>query len=69
MLVLSRRIGEAIVISDQVIVRVTEVRGKRVRLAIAAPAAVPVHREEIQRQRLEFVSTGASMVSALPEPV
>jgi carbon storage regulator len=69
MLVLSRRIGEAIVINDQVLVRVAEVRGNRVRLAIAAPAAVAVHREEIQRKLVEFVPVGESVSPAAEEPV
>jgi carbon storage regulator len=47
MLVLSRKSGEAIVIGDGVEVTVVEVSGNRVKLGIAAPAHVPVHRQEV----------------------
>jgi len=46
-LVLSRKPGEAIRIGGTLMVRVVSVSGGRVRLAIDAPADVPVHREEI----------------------
>ena len=54
MLVLSRKVGQEIVIGNHVRVRIAAIHGRQVRLAIAAPASVPVHREEIHRQRLEF---------------
>lgn len=47
MLVLSRRIGESIVIGNEVVVRVIDVRGDQVRLGIDAPRDVQIHREEI----------------------
>ena len=47
MLLLSRKTGEAIVIGSGVTVTVLEVQGGRVKLGIAAPAEVPVHRKEI----------------------
>lgn len=47
MLVLSRKLNEAIVINDQVIVTVVEIRGDKVRLGITAPRAIPVHRQEV----------------------
>ena len=50
MLILSRRVGERITIGDGVIVTVLSARGNQVRLGIAAPDAVSVHREEIYRR-------------------
>jgi len=48
MLVLSRKRGERIVISEQeIVVTVLEVRGEQVRLGISAPANVSVHRQEV----------------------
>ena len=47
MLVLTRRINESIVISDDISVLVVEVRGDRVRLGIEAPKDVTVHRKEV----------------------
>ena len=50
MLVLSRRIGERIVIGDCILVTVVATSGDRVRLGVSAPAATPVHREEIWKR-------------------
>jgi len=47
MLVLTRKIGEAIQIGDGVTVEVLEMRGGRVRLGITAPSDVGVHRSEL----------------------
>jgi carbon storage regulator len=47
MLVLTRRIGESIMIGDTVIVTVVEVKGKQTKLGIVAPNDVVVDREEI----------------------
>ena len=47
MLVLSRRVGESIVIGDDVTVTVLEVRGDVIRLGIDAPRSVTVHRAEL----------------------
>jgi len=47
MLILSRRQGESVKIGDEVTVTVLGVRGVQVRLGIAAPQHVAVHREEI----------------------
>ena len=51
MLVLSRRIGEEIVIDGQIRVVVVAVRGDRVRLGICAPATVRVDRQEVHERR------------------
>lgn len=47
MLVLSRKKSESIVINDDVIITVVEVKGDRVRLGIQAPREIPVHRKEV----------------------
>ena len=47
MLVLSRKKGETIIIRDNIVVTVVEVRGDKVRLGIDAPKDVPVHRREV----------------------
>ncbi len=47
MLVVSRKVGERIVISDNIIVTVLESNPGRIRIGIDAPKDVPVHREEV----------------------
>jgi carbon storage regulator len=47
MLVLSRKKGERVMISDNITLVVVEIRGDKVRLGIEAPKEVPVHREEV----------------------
>ncbi len=50
MLVLSRKVGERIVIAGGIVVEVIEVQGNRLRLGISAPAGVPILREELLHQ-------------------
>lgn len=47
MLVLSRKKNESIIIGDNIIITVVDVRGDKVRLGIDAPREVPVHRTEV----------------------
>jgi len=54
MLVLSRRIGEEIIINDNIRVTVVAVKGDRVRLGIVAPRDVTVDRSEVHERRIQF---------------
>jgi carbon storage regulator len=47
MLILTRRVGETLMIGDEVTVTVLGVKGNQVRLGVNAPRTVAVHREEI----------------------
>lgn len=47
MLILTRRVGESLIIGDDVVVNVLGVKGNQVRLGVDAPKDVTVHREEI----------------------
>lgn len=47
MLILTRRVGEAVVIDEEVTVTVLGVKGNQVRIGVNAPKTVSVHREEI----------------------
>ncbi|HCO43439.1 MAG TPA: carbon storage regulator [Gammaproteobacteria bacterium] len=50
MLTLTRYPGQRIMIGDDIIVQISQVRGRNVRVDILAPREIPVHREEIYRR-------------------
>lgn len=61
MLILTRRINEEVMIGDDIKIRILGVKGNQVRIGIAAPENVSVHREEIyQRILAEKSNTTAS---------
>ncbi len=67
MLILTRRPGERVVIGDEILVTVMGVSGHTVRLGIAAPAGVPIYREEIWLAvREENRAAAAAEPDALP---
>ena len=47
MLILTRRVGESLMIGDDVVVNVLGVKGNQVRIGVDAPKDIEVHREEI----------------------
>ncbi len=47
MLILTRRVGESVMIGDEVTITVLGVKGNQVRIGVNAPKTVAVHREEI----------------------
>jgi len=61
MLILSRRVGETVMIGDYATVTVLGVKGQQVRVGINAPKSVAVHREEIyERIKRERAEAGES---------
>jgi len=71
MLILSRKLGESIVIDGRITVKVVRVEGDVVKLGIEAPTTVPVHRqevyEEIQRSNQQAVTKQNVVLPKLPK--
>ena len=66
MLILSRRVGESVMIGDDVTVTVLGVKGGQVRLGFAAPQTVAVHRQEVfERIRAESSASLPRVVGGL----
>lgn len=69
MLVLSRGKDESIMIGDDIEITIVDVKGDKVRLGIAAPRAMPVHRKEvylaIKQENLEAAKQGPVDLEAL----
>ena len=63
MLILTRRVGESLMIGDEINVTVLGIRGNQVRIGVNAPKEVAVHREEIY-DRIKQEKTGAAPPAA-----
>ena len=72
MLVLSRHRDESIMIGDDVVVTIVDIRGDKVRLGIDAPQSIPVHRQEvydaIQRENRRATQTTSQATKNVKTP-
>jgi len=70
MLILSRKLGESVVIDGRIIIKIVRLDGDVVKVGIEAPADVPVHRQEvydeIQRNNREALTKVHPVVPKLP---
>lgn len=68
MLILTRRVGETLMIGDEVTVTVLGVKGNQVRIGVNAPKEVAVHREEIydriKREQSQGNSAGRGFIES-----
>lgn len=71
MLVLTRRVGESILIGDDIVVTVLELNRDQVRIGIRAPRSVSVHREEVYQEILlsnQAAASGDAVPARVPAP-
>ena len=72
MLVLSRQRDESIMIGDNIVITIVDIRGDKVRLGIDAPTEIPVHRQEvyeaIQRENQRASKLDPKEARALGKP-
>jgi carbon storage regulator len=68
MLRITRRVGERIILGDDVIIEVTEIKGQTVRIGIEAPRSLPIYREELWLEvKRENEAAARSQSGELPD--
>lgn len=74
MLVLSRHRDESIMIGDNIVITIVDIRGDKVRLGIEAPSDIPVHRQEVyeaiqrENRKASQLRPGDTRISVAPIP-
>ncbi|MCW3488760.1 carbon storage regulator CsrA [Dethiobacter alkaliphilus] len=71
MLVLTRKAGENLIIGNNILIKVLEVKGDTVKIGIEAPKEVAIHREEVHeaiKQANRAAALGAKKMPSLPTP-
>ena len=68
MLIVTRTIGEKVILGDDIVVEIMEVSGNIVRIGFQAPREIPVYREEIYAAVREENRAAAAAPAVLPTP-
>jgi carbon storage regulator len=68
MLVLTRKIGEQIFVGDKIKVSIVKIQGKRVQIAIEAPASVAIDRSEVRERVAAALASAASCAPVSENP-
>jgi carbon storage regulator len=63
MLILSRKVGEEVIIDGRIRITITAVKGDRVRVGVTAPPDVPVDRAEVHRRRQQWAIADTEAVA------
>ena len=66
MLVLTRRLGETIVIGDDIVIKIVDIHGKQIRIGIEAPSEVSVYRGEIYDRIMQENKAAAEAANSQP---
>lgn len=67
MLALSRKVGESIVINNDIEITILDIKGDQVKVGIAAPKSVPIYRKELYLQIQESNKEAANSVAGVEE--
>ncbi len=67
MLILTRKVGEKLIINDDIVVTILEFKGNQVRVGIDAPKEVTIYREEIYDRILGEEANGINSIAELDE--
>jgi len=62
MLVLSRKVGEEIIIDGRIRITITSLKGDRVKVGVSAPPEVAVDRAEVHQKRLQWAEADAEAI-------
>jgi carbon storage regulator len=68
MLVLSRQLEESIIIGDDIVITIVDIRGDKVRIGIQAPSKIPVHRQEVYDEIQQGATRAAKPVDEGKRP-